>query len=177
MAGEIFSQGIVPGIILLVYLIINKLIDSRKKDPLKDISKLLTIVTKDIIDRDREKSINAISIVIDAMLGKLYNYFVTTIINNNIYENKEQVEYNCEHMVKSVYSEAYNTFNIYKGNNKFLNYYLDEKWKADLTKDILSIMYNDKLNTNQKIIAFGKRMEIRYTDYVAYITNNAFGNN
>lgn len=177
MAGEIFSQGIVPGIILLVYLIINKLIDSRKKDPLKDISKLLTIVTKDIIDRDREKSINAISIVIDSMLGKLYNYFVSTIINNNIYENKEQVEYNCEHMVKSVYSEAYNTFNIYKGNNKFLNYYLDEKWKTDLTKDILSIMYNDKLNANQKIIAFGKRMEIRYTDYVAYITNNAFGNN
>lgn len=177
MAGDIFSQGLVPGIILLVYLVINKLIDSRKKDPLKDISKLLTIVTKDIIDRDKEKSINAIGVVIDAMLGKLYNYFVSTVINNNIYENREQVEYNCEHIVKSVFSEAYNTMNIYKGNNKYLNYYLDESWKVDLTKDILNIMYNDKLDNGKKIIAFGKRMEIRYTDYVAYITNNAFGNN
>ena len=55
MAGDIFSQGLVPGVILLVYLVINKIIDSRKKDPLKDISKLLTIVTKDIIERDKEK--------------------------------------------------------------------------------------------------------------------------
>ena len=67
MAGDIFSQGLVPGIILLLYLVINKLIDSRKKDPLKDISKLLTIVTKDIIDRDKEKSINAIGVVIESV--------------------------------------------------------------------------------------------------------------
>lgn len=177
MAGDIFSQGLVPGIILLVYLVINKIIDSRKKDPLKDISKLLTIVTKDIIERDKEKSMNAIGVVIDSMLGKLYNYFVGTVINNNIHENREQVEYNCEHMVKSVFSEAYNTLNIYKGNNKYLNYYLNEQWKVELTKDILNIMYNDKLDNGKKIIAFAKRMEIRYTDYVAHITNNAFGNN
>ena len=32
------------------------------------------------------------AIVIDSMLGKLYNYFVGTVINNNIHENREQVE-------------------------------------------------------------------------------------
>jgi hypothetical protein len=57
-----FEQGLVPGIVIVIYLIINKIIDNNKKDPLDDIAKLLNIVTKDIIDKDREKSKAVVSI-------------------------------------------------------------------------------------------------------------------
>ena len=57
-----FEQGLVPGIVIVIYLIINKIIDNNKKDSLDDIAKLLNIVTKDIIDKDREKSKAVVSI-------------------------------------------------------------------------------------------------------------------
>lgn len=176
MANEIFAQGIVPGLILIAYLLITKYIDSKKKDPLKDIAKLLNVVTKDIIDRDRQKSLEVIDVVIEGMLGKLFNYFVGVVINNNIEENREQIEYNSEHIVKSLYSQAFNKLNIYKGNDKYLSYFMREEWKASLIEDIINILYNTKLDKHRRIIAFSKRMEIRETDFIAHITNNAFGN-
>lgn len=176
MANEIFAQGIVPGLILIAYLLIVKYIDSKKKDPLKDIAKLLNVVTKDIIDRDRQKSLEVIDVIIEGMLGKLFNYFVGVVINNNIEENREQIEYNSEHIVKSLYSQAFNKLNIYKGNDKYLSYFMKEEWKTSLIEDIINILYNNKLDKHQRIIAFSKRMEIRETDFIAHITNNAFGN-
>ena len=176
MANEIFAQGIVPGLILIAYLLITKYIDSKKKDPLKDIAKLLNVVTKDIIDRDRQKSLEVIDVIIEGMLGKLFNYFVGVVINNNIEENREQIEYNSEHIVKSLYSQAFNKLNIYKGNDKYLSYFMREEWKKSLIEDIINILYNTKLDKHQRIIAFSKRMEIRETDFIAHITNNAFGN-
>lgn len=46
-----FEQGLIPGIVIVVYLIINKIIDNNKRNPLDDIAKLLNIVTKDIIEK------------------------------------------------------------------------------------------------------------------------------
>ena len=51
-----FEQGLIPGIVIVIYLIINKIIDNNKRNPLDDIAKLLNIVTRDIIEKDREKS-------------------------------------------------------------------------------------------------------------------------
>ena len=57
-----FEQGLIPGIVIVIYLIINKIIDNNKRNPLDDIAKLLNIVTKDIIEKDREKSKAVVSI-------------------------------------------------------------------------------------------------------------------
>ena len=57
-----FEQGLIPGIVIVIYLIINKIIDNNKRNPLDDIAKLLNIVTRDIIEKDREKSKAVISI-------------------------------------------------------------------------------------------------------------------
>ena len=53
--GDAFAQGVVPGIVIAIVYVVEKIISSRKKDPLVDIAKLLNIVTKDIIEKDREK--------------------------------------------------------------------------------------------------------------------------
>ena len=52
-----FEQGLIPGIVIVIYLIINKIIDNNKRNPLDDIAKLLNIVTRDIIEKDREKGL------------------------------------------------------------------------------------------------------------------------
>ena len=36
-----FEQGLIPGIVIVIYLIINKIIDNNKRNPLDDIAKLL----------------------------------------------------------------------------------------------------------------------------------------
>ena len=77
--GDAFAQGIVPGIVIAVVYVVEKIISSRKKDPLVDIAKLLNIVTKDIIEKDREKS----KAVVDVALsygGSEFIKFVNTTI-------------------------------------------------------------------------------------------------
>lgn len=169
-----FEQGLVPGIVIVIYLIINKIIDNNKKDPLDDIAKLLNIVTKDIIDKDREKSKAVVSIAIGNAASECAKFVASTIITNNVDSNREQIEYNARHLVNSVYYDAYSKLNIYRGDEDYLSHYMREEWKEDIYSDIINIIYNKHLDSNQRILAFNKRVDIRISDYSAYIINKAF---
>ena len=39
---------------------------------------------------------------------------------------------------------------------------------------MINIVYNKNLDSNQRILAFNKRIDIRVNDYTAYIINKAF---
>lgn len=169
-----FEQGLVPGIVIVIYLIINKIIDNNKKDPLDDIAKLLNIVTKDIIDKDREKSKAVVSIAIVNAASECAKFVASTIITNNIDNNRDQIEYNARHLVNSVYYDAYSKLNMYRGDEDYLSHYMREEWKEDIYGDIINIIYNKHIDFNQRILAFNKRVDIRVSDYTAYIINKAF---
>lgn len=169
-----FEQGLVPGIVIVIYLIINKIIDNNKKDPLDDIAKLLNIVTKDIIDKDREKSKAVVSIVMVNAASECVKFVASTIITNNVDSNRDQIEYNARHLVNSVYYDAYSKLNIYRGDEDYLSHYMREEWKEDIYSDIINIIYNKHLDPNQRILAFNKRVDIRVSDYTTYIINKAF---
>lgn len=169
-----FEQGLVPGIVIVIYLIINKIIDNNKKDPLDDIAKLLNIVTKDIIDKDREKSKAVVSIAMVNAASECAKFVASTIIINNVDSNRGQIEYNARHLVNSVYYDAYSKLNIYRGDEDYLSHYMREEWKEDIYDDIINIIYNKHLDSNQRILAFNKRVDIRVSDYTAYIINKAF---
>ena len=169
-----FEQGLVPGIVIVIYLIINKIIDNNKKDPLDDIAKLLNIVTKDIIDKDREKSKAVVSIAIVNAASECAKFVASTIITNNVDSNREQIEYNARHLVNSVYYDAYSKLNMHRGDEDYLSHYMREEWKEDIYVDIINIIYNKHLDSNQRILAFNKRVDIRVSDYTAYIINKAF---
>ena len=79
-----FEQGIIPGIVVAIYLIVVKIIDSKKKNPLNEIAKLLELVTKDIIDRDKEKAKQTVSIAFNSIIKDLSYYVTSTVINNNV---------------------------------------------------------------------------------------------
>ena len=110
-----FEQGLVPGIVIVIYLIVNKIIDSKKKDPLSDIAKLLNIVTKDIIEKDREKSKAVVSIAMVNAASECAKFVASTIITNNVDNNRDQIEYNARHLVNSVYYDAYSKLGIVTG--------------------------------------------------------------
>ena len=153
-----FEQGLIPGIVIVIYLIINKIIDNNKRNPLDDIAKLLNIGTRDIIEKDREKT----------------KFVASTIITNNVDSNRDQIEYNARHLVNSVYYDTYSKLNMYRGDEDYLSHYMKEEWKEDIYGDIINIVYNKNLDSNQRILAFNKRIDIRVNDYTAYIINKAF---
>lgn len=169
-----FEQGLVPGIVIVIYLIINKIIDNNKRNPLDDIAKLLNIVTKDIIEKDREKSKSVVSIAINNAASECTKFVASTIITNNVDSNRDQIEYNARYLVNSVYYDTYSKLNMYRGDEDYLSHYMKEEWKEDIYDDIINIVYNKNLNSNQRIIAFNKRIDIRVNDYTAYIINKAF---
>lgn len=169
-----FEQGLVPGIVIVIYLIINKIIDNNKKDPLDDIAKLLNIVTKDIIDKDREKSKAVVYIAMVNAASECAKFVASTIITNNVDSNRDQIEYNAQHLVNSVYYDTYSKLNMYRGDEDYLSHYMREEWKEDIYGDIIDIIYNKHLYSNQRILAFNKRVDIRVSDYTAYIINKAF---
>lgn len=169
-----FEQGLIPGIVIIIYLIINKIIDNNKRNPLDDIAKLLNIVTRDIIEKDREKSKAVISITMVNAASEYAKFVVSTIITNDIDNNRDQIEYNARHLVNSVYYDAYSKLNMYRGDEDYLSHYMKEEWKEDIYCDIINIVYNKNLDSNQRILAFNKRIDIRVNDYTAYIINKAF---
>lgn len=169
-----FEQGLIPGIVIVIYLIINKIIDNNKKNPLDDIAKLLNIVTRDIIEKDREKSKSVVSIAINNAASECTKFVASTIITNNIDSNRDQIEYNARHLVNSVYYDTYSKLNMYRGDEDYLSHYMREEWKEDIYGDIINIIYSKHLDSNQRILAFNKRVNIRVSDYTTYIINKAF---
>lgn len=169
-----FEQGLIPGIVIVIYLIINKIIDNNKRNPLDDIAKLLNIVTRDIIEKDREKSKSVVSIAINNAASECTKFVASTIITNNVDSNRDQIEYNARYLVNSVYYDAYSKLNMYRGDEDYLSHYMKEEWKEDIYGDIINIVYNKNLDSNQRILAFNKRIDIRVNDYTAYIINKAF---
>ncbi len=126
-----FEQGLIPGIVIVIYLIINKIIDNNKRNPLDDIAKLLNIVTRDIIEKDREKSKAVISITMVNAASECAKFVASTIITNNVDNNRDQIEYNARHLVNSVYYDAYSKLNMYRGDEDYLSHYMKEEWKED----------------------------------------------
>lgn len=169
-----FEQGLIPGIVIVIYLIINKIIDNNKRNPLDDIAKLLNIVTRDIIEKDREKSKSVVSIAINNAASECTKFVASTIITNNVDSNRDQIEYNARQLVNSVYYDTYSKLNMYRGDEDYLSHYMKEEWKEDIYGDIINIVYNKNLNSNQRIIAFNKRIDIRVNNYTTYIINKAF---
>lgn len=69
-------------------------------------------------------------------------FVASTIITNNIDNNRDQIEYNARHLVNSVYYDAYSKLNMYRGDEDYLSHYMKEEWKEDIYGDIINIVYN-----------------------------------
>ena len=102
--GDAIRQGIAPAIVVAIYLIITKIIDSRKESvqiklssdltkSINTISNFINVLTKNIIEKDKDKCKNAIEDSMYSSAMRLIYFVSTTVVNNHIDSNKENKYY------------------------------------------------------------------------------------
>lgn len=182
--SESLKQGIAPAIVVAIYLIITKIIDSRKEskqiklntelvESITNINNFIISITKDIIDKEKIKCQRAVEDSMYAAGMRLINFVSTTIINNHVETNKENILSNIHNIVTTEYYSVYSTLSMYVVNNKKISKSLKPSWIEDVKKDMIDIVYNTNLAKEDKIMAFTNKINIRFQSYSTYINNNA----
>lgn len=185
--SDALKQGITPAIIVVIYLIIVKIIDNKKNDSqikinaelsksINSISNFISILTKNIMDKDKDKCKNAIEDSMYSCGMRLTNFVANTVINNHINTNKENILANIHNIVNAEYYTIYSTLSIYTVNNSKVSDVLNKTWIEDIEKDIVEIIYNTSLNNEEKILSFSNKINIRFQSYITYIINNTIKN-
>ena len=181
--GDALKQGIAPAVVVAIYLIITKIIDSRKENAqaklsselVKSINTISTFIinlTKNIIDKDKEKCKNAIEDSMYSSGMRLIHFVSTTIINNHVDTNKENILANIHNIVNAEYYTVYSALSMYVINDKKVSDALNNAWISTVEKDMIDVIYNDKLSKEDKIMTFTNKLNIRFQSYITYIINN-----
>lgn len=179
---EALAQGITPAIIVAIYLIITKIIDNKKENiqlklsaeltkSINSISAFLTDITKNIIDKDKDKCKAAIEDTMFASAMKLTNFVSTTIINNHIEANKETVLANIHNIINTEFYSVYATLSLYKINGVKASDSLNKEWMDIIEKDMIDVIYNNKLGKEDKILSFSNKINFKFQSYITYMTN------
>ena len=181
---EALTQGIAPAIIIAVYLIIIKIIDHKKEsnqakinsklvDSISKIGDFIDSITKNIVDKDREKCKTAINDSFKSSAYSLIKFVTNTIINNHIDTNKETIIINIKNIVNTEYYNIYTTLNIYEINGIRISDTLKKKWIDEIEKDILESIYKSGYSNEEKILCFTNKINLRFNSYITYIINNS----
>lgn len=179
---EALAQGITPAIVVAIYLIITKIIDNRKENvqlklsaeltkSINSISSFLTDITKNIIDKDKDKCKAAIEDTMFSSGMRLINFVSTTIINNHVEVNKDTVIANIHNIVNAEFYSVYATLSLYKINGVKASDALNKDWMEIIEKDILDVIYNSKLEKEDKILSFTNKINLKFQSYVTHMTN------
>lgn len=179
---EALAQGITPAIVVAIYLIITKIIDNRKENvqiklsteltkSINAISSFLTDITKNIIEKDKDKCKAAIEDTMFSSAMRLINFVSTTIINNHIEANKENVIANIHNIVNTEFYSVYATLSLYKINGVKASDALNKDWMEIIEEDMFDIVYNSSLSKEDKILTFTNKINLKFQSYVTHMTN------
>lgn len=183
LLNDALKQGIAPAIVVAIYLIITKALDNKRENiqikisseltkSINVISEFLTDITKNIIDKEKDKCKNAVE---DAMFSsgmRLVSFVSSTIINNHVDANKDNILSNITNIVNTEFYSIYSTLSMYKINGVVVSDYLDKEWMATIEQDMIDIIYNNLLGKDDKILSFSNKITHKFQTYVTYITNN-----
>lgn len=183
--------GIPSAIIVLIFLIISKIIDSvneRHKDKTKvevnkemidcfnNLNSFLQHITKDIVEKDNDKCSATIRTAFKSMSYALIRFATFTIINNNVKANQENIEENISNIVDKEYSALYNTLVLYYSDKNQIVDCLKEEWKDDLKKDLRNIIFNTSLDKDARLYNIHNKIDIKIDRYYTYINNKFLEN-
>lgn len=176
--GELLESlrlGITPGIIVLIYLIIIKIIDTKKESNAIKINKEVTecfrklnsfldYITKDILNDAEEKRDYAIKNSFKAFANSIIRHATSVIIANNIDNNKENIIENIRYIVDSNYYRLYDLMFLYK-----LCGYIKPEWKTEVNEDIVEIIYNNKFSKEEKLYNINNKINIKVDGYISIV--------
>ena len=177
------QQGIAPAIVVAIYLIITKFIDSRKENAqikinseltksINTISNFIITITKNIIEKDKEKCKNAINDSMCAFGMRLMNFVSSTIVNNHIDTNRANIIANIHNIVNGEYYTMYSALSVYVINDIRVSDVLEKEWMASIEQDMIDIIYGVNLNKEDKILSFNNKINLKLQSYITYVINN-----
>lgn len=177
------SQGIVPAIVVAIYLIITKIIDNKRDsaqikltteltNSINTIAAFLSDVTENVINKDKEKCKIAIEDSMYSSGMRLINFVSSTTINNHINTNKENILINIHNIINSEYYNIYRTLYLYKINSTKASDFLKKEWFDDIEQDMINTIYNTDLSKEDKILSFSNKLNFKFKSYITYIINN-----
>ena len=184
------NQGLSSLITISIFLLLYKCLDNKKKteiekfvsfisDTLDEVSKSLlqvstfiTDITKNIIDKDKDKCKIAID---DAMLAsamRLTIFVTNTVINNHVQTNKDNILANIHSIVNAEFYTVFSNLSLYKINGVKVGDNMKKDWMPSVEKSIIEIIFNDNLSKEDKISSFNNKINLKFQSYITYITNN-----
>lgn len=177
------QQGIAPAIVVAIYLIITKFIDSRKENAqikinteltksINTISNFIITITKNIIEKDKEKCKNAINDSMCAFGMRLMNFVSTTIVNNHIDTNRANIIANIHNIVNGEYYTMYSALSVYIINDVRVSDVLEKEWMASIEQDMIDIIYCVNLSKEDRILSFNNKINLKLQSYITYVINN-----
>lgn len=176
--GELLESlrlGITPGIIVLIYLIIIKTIDTKKESNTVKVNKEVTecfrklnsfldYITKDILNDAEEKRDYAIKNSFKAFANSIIRHTTSVVIANNIDNNKENIIENIRYIVDSNYYRLYNLMFLYK-----LCGFIKPEWKKEINEDVVEIIYNNKFSKEEKLYNINNKINIKVDGYISIV--------
>lgn len=177
------QQGIAPAIVVAIYLIITKFIDSRKENAqikinseltksINTISNFIITITKNIIEKDKEKCKNAINDSMCAFGMRLINFVSATIVNNHIDTNRANIIANIHNIVNGEYYTMYSALSVYVINDIRVSDVLEKEWMASIEQDMIDIIYGVNLSKEDRILSFNNKINLKLQSYITYVINN-----
>lgn len=177
------KQGLAPALVVAVYLIIIKIIDSRRENvqikisseftkSITAMSSFLSEILDNIVSKDKDKCKIAIEDTFNATAMRLINFVSTTIVNNHVANNRENIIANINNIVNSEYYTIYSTLSMYKINENIASEVLNKDWMAVWTKDMTDIIFNSTMSKEDKIISFSNKLSIKFKSHIMYVSNH-----
>lgn len=175
--------GIVPGIILAVYLIIVKIIDTKKEaqkskmtqtliTSLENINNYIISTSENIIKNDKNKCEVVIKEGLDATRMRIMETLLTTLINNHIDINKDNITSNVKDLIKSEYYIQVHNFGMYVINGVNVSFNMKTEWISNVSEMIINTIFNEKLDMSRKLITINNRLKSMFNTYRTYLINN-----
>lgn len=169
---ESLKFGITPAILVVVYLLIVRIIDSRKEskqtklnnDIINTFTKLnnfLDYITKDIINDNEEKKNYAIKTSFKSLANSIIRNSTTIIINNNININKHIITENINSFVEYAYYDLVNNLFLYR-----VDKYINQDWKVELIDTVNEIIFNDNYDKEKKLYYINTNINIKANNYI-----------
>lgn len=184
------NQGLSSLITISIFLLLYKWLDNKKKtesekfvssisDTLDEVSKSLlqvstfiTDITKNIIDKDKDKCKTAIDDAMFASAMRLTIFVTNTVINNHVQTNKDNILANIHNIVNAEFYTVFSNLSLYKINGVKVSDNMKKDWMSSVEKSIIEIVFNNNLSKEDKISSFNNKINLKFQSYITYITNN-----
>ena len=182
---ESLKLGIAPSIVVAIYLVLNKVIEAKKEskqakvninvvESFNKLNNFLDYITKDIIAKESDRRDLAIKNAFDRFENSIVKFSLTTIVNNHIDINKENILDNAKHTILSEFYALQSALALYSPEESNLSTYVKVDWQDEIYKDIIDIIYKEKFTKDQKIYALYNKVNIRVNEYKSIILKEHF---